>query len=157
MKEENKLHAKHLSTLLTQAGTLKEVDRIGTEAGILAQPQMNSSGALRGTNPPRRIGIWERTQQDGEIWYVRTGQKESFGFWSNLERIGPRNGRKRILLLGESVARGICYDPFFTPAMALEGILGSILAEPVEVIDLARTDIGLYELQTLIENSLALS
>lgn len=155
MKEENKLRAEHLSTLLAQAGTLEKVDEIAAEAGILAQPQMNSGSAVRGTNPPRKIGIWERKQQNGETWYIRT--KESFGFWSNLERIGPRDARKRILLLGESVARGICYDPFFTPAMALEQILGSVHAEPVEVIDLARTDIGLYELASLVEDSLALS
>jgi hypothetical protein len=157
MKEENNLPAEHLSTLLAQARTLEEADSIAAEAGILAQPHVNSTGALCGQNPPRKIGIWERTQENGDTWYIRTDQKESFGFWSNLERIGPRNGRKRILLLGESVARGICYDPFFTPAMALEQILGSILAEPVEVIDLARSDIGLHELQALIENSLALS
>lgn len=157
MKEENKLRAEHLSTLLARAGTLEEVDRIAAETGIVPQPQVNSNGASREVNPPRKIGIWERKQENGETWYVRTAQKESFGFWSNLERIGPRGGRKRILLLGESVARGICYDPFFTPAMALEKILSFILAEPVEVIDLARTDIGPYELGALIESSPALS
>jgi hypothetical protein len=157
MKEETKSRAEHLSTVLREAGTLDKVDRIAAEAGILAPLQAGPTAESSHPAQPRTIGIWERKQENGETWYVRTPQRESCGFWSNLERIGPKDSRKRILLLGESVARGTCYDPFFTPAMALDRILSCILSEPLEVIDLARTDIGLYELRGLIESSLALS
>jgi hypothetical protein len=45
-------------------------------------------------------------------------------WWANLGRIEPKEaGRARVVLIGESVARGYLYDPQFTPAMALEMML----------------------------------
>jgi hypothetical protein len=54
-----------------------------------------------------------------------------------------------VLFTGESVARGYLYDPSFTPASALQMMLeGHYGKDQVEVIDLARTNLG-YEIKDL--------
>ncbi len=90
-----------------------------------------------------RIGIWERKK--GATYFVRRFDMfNDWYLWANLGRIEPKSTKKRIILLGESVARGYLYDPQFTPAMALEHLLGpSFKTGGIEVLDLARTDQGL--------------
>jgi hypothetical protein len=61
----------------------------------------------------------------------------------------PAKG-KRVLWLGESAARGYFYDPVWTPAMALQGMLDDALGDRrAEVIDLAQTSIGMMPLLDL--------
>jgi len=57
--------------------------------------------------------------------------------------------KRRVLLIGESVARGYLYDPEFTPALALEKIVEPHFGDDgIEVIDLARTNLG-YKVREL--------
>lgn len=92
-----------------------------------------------------RVGIWERRQENGKSYFARrVDMIEDWNYWANLGRIEAKTGRRRVVFIGESVARGYLYDPQFTPAMALQKILESRLGEgEVEVIDLARTNLGL--------------
>jgi len=94
---------------------------------------------------PHRIGIWEPKQEDGKTYFVRSKEMvKDWNYWSNIGRIEPKGNRLRVVFMGESVARGYLYDPQYTPAMALEGILKSELqGEEVEVLDLARTNLGM--------------
>lgn len=94
---------------------------------------------------PDRIGIWERRNENGRSYFVRRlDMIKDWNYWANLGRIEPKGERKRVVLIGESVARGYLYDPQFTPAMALETILeGQMGKGKVEVIDLARTNLAL--------------
>ena len=104
-----------------------------------------------------RIGIWEKKQEDGKTYFVRTKEAlKDWNFWANLGRIDAKGTKKRVVLIGESVARGYLYDPQFTPAMALERILQSQCGETeIEVIDLARTNLG-FELRELAISALQL-
>jgi len=97
------------------------------------------------TAAPNRVGIWEKKQENGETYFVRSKDKlEEWNYWANLGRIEPKGTKKRVVLIGESVARGYLYDPQFTCAMALETILKSQAdGAEIEVIDLARTNLGL--------------
>src|SRR5262245_26722499 len=50
-----------------------------------------------------RIGIWRPATIDGERWFVRDAAPDEARSWADVERIGPKRGR-RIVLLGESCA-----------------------------------------------------
>lgn len=110
------------------------------------QPKVSSVGRADIT----RVGIWEKKQENGQTYFVRSKDKlEDWNYWANLGRIEAKGTRKRVLLIGESVARGYLYDPQFTCAMALEKVLHSQMGQDaVEVIDLARTNLG-FEVQDL--------
>jgi tetratricopeptide (TPR) repeat protein len=106
-----------------------------------------------------RVGIWQLTSTDGESSYVRISTNDIMetSRWSDRSRIELKNGKRRVVLLGESVARGLFYDPWFNPASALETILGTIdETRDVEVIDLARTDCGAGMLMELAASCLQL-
>jgi hypothetical protein len=93
---------------------------------------------------PGSIGIWEPKTKDGRVSYVRSRQTiADWPRWANIARIDPKHTRWRILFLGESVARGYLYEPFYTPAMVLQSLLEGVLGKgSVEVLDLARTDMA---------------
>jgi hypothetical protein len=100
-----------------------------------------------------RVGIWEAQEKSGEVSFVRMQTGEPWSFWANEPRIGPKTARKRVVLLGESVARGFFYDPKFNPASALRSLLQR---DNVEVVDLARIDLTIRQLEQLMFDSLAL-
>ncbi|MBZ5521516.1 MAG: hypothetical protein LAP21_04585 [Acidobacteriia bacterium] len=100
-------------------------------------------GSQAGAAGHDQLGIWERKK--GAPYFVRRlDMFNEWYLWANLGRIEPKSTKKRVLLMGESVARGYLYDPQFTPAMALEHMLGPYFKTgDVEIVDLARTDQGL--------------
>lgn len=105
-----------------------------------------------------KIGIWKPFWNDGNCYYERDmANQEEFYLWAKNHRIAPKGKNNRILLLGESVARGYFYDPFITPAIILEDLLNSNLGEKnVEVIDLARSNIEIPLLTKLTTSCLKL-
>ena len=105
----------------------------------------------------RHVGIWERRTENGNTTFVRLLEHlDTWHFWANLGRIEAKGAKRRVLLIGESVARGYLYDPDFTPAMALQTILEEQFGEgEIEVIDLARTNLG-YEVRELALSALQL-
>ncbi|HKP81702.1 MAG TPA: hypothetical protein VJT69_06780 [Pyrinomonadaceae bacterium] len=101
-----------------------------------------------------RVGTWEAAD-DGSFVRVETG--DPWHFWANVQRIPPKGPRRRIVLLGESVARGLLYDPQFNPARALQEMMNAACgASEIEVIDLARTDLSHKQLQNFITPALHL-
>ncbi|MFG2121004.1 hypothetical protein [Streptomyces sp. NPDC048710] len=58
---------------------------------------------------------------------------------------------RRVVLVGESAARGFLLDPGLTPADVLQGELADG-AEPVQCVDLARTGAGIADLAGLVES-----
>jgi hypothetical protein len=117
-------------------------------------------GAQEEVQPPQkpgRIGIWEPKSKAGRVSYVRSLDSiADWPRWANLARIDPKHTRWRILFLGESVARGYLYEPFYTPAMVLQSLLEGVLGKgSVEVVDLARTDMG-TEIKDLATSAAAL-
>jgi hypothetical protein len=106
---------------------------------------------------PGRVGIWEPKFIDGELCFIRARGSERWSLWAPVGKIRVRREAKRVVLLGESVARGFFYDPRFNPALALQNILHSALgAEDVDVIDLARIGIQLKPLTKLVQEAIAL-
>lgn len=134
----------------------------------LAEPEPNTSSspssiaaappAAVDESTPVRVGTWQSKTVDGEQVFVREHTGEPWYLWAQVPRIPPKRNRRRVVLVGESVARGYLYDPNFNPASALREILREVCGpDAIDVVDLARTDLGLAQLQRLIQESLALA
>jgi len=102
-----------------------------------------------------RVGTWEAADDVNGRSFVRVETGDPWHFWANVQTI-PRKGlRRRIVFLGESVARGLLYDPQFNPALALQEMMNAACGtSEIEVIDLARTDLSHKQLQNLITPAL---
>jgi len=137
-----------LVRLLRLGGLLGESDRaVGRGTDVTFGP----------TPHPDHVGIWERKLENGKECFVRRMETISeWDYWcQNLGRIEKKGSKKRVVFIGESVARGYLYDPEFTPAIALEMILQPHFEEGVEVIDLARTNLS-HEIKHLAVSALQL-
>ncbi|HEX6903343.1 MAG TPA: hypothetical protein VF789_26740 [Thermoanaerobaculia bacterium] len=116
--------------------------------GLLNLPEKSSSSAR-----PGFVGIWK----GGPDGYQRAeALRDEWRFWADVQLIPPKGERKRLLLLGESVARGFLYDPDFNPAKALEACVPAVLGQPVEIVDLAKTNLTGPQLTNLISTAPAL-
>lgn len=99
------------------------------------------------------VGIWKR-RDDNQLEYVINEEKaKEWNYWSKTATIPEKSNRKRVLLLGESVARGYFYDPEYNPSKELNHLLNHHSEEAFEVIDLARTDLNYEMLTKLIHQS----
>lgn len=133
---------------------------LASEDGTLVLARLQSlalAARLTGASPrpaetEGRIGVWEpRLAADGALEFVRSEAcAHEWRFWADVERIPPK-ARRRVVLLGESAARGYLYDPAVTPATVLQRMLPG-----AEVVDLARTDLTAPELASLLDGLHAL-
>jgi len=137
-----------------------------------ADPRPESTAPLPDAPPPQpapqRVGIWKRDAH-GNPWTRDPSLKAQWRFWADIDAIPLKSDRQRILLLGESVARGYLFDPWLTPALVLERMLNDVLGDPIpgdavpgdpaldhpsrdryEVVDLARTDLAFRDLIPLL-------
>jgi hypothetical protein len=143
-----------------------EVIRTLRLMGLFSQPACQPFNGARSeaasdaawSAAPDRVGIWERKLKDGDSYFARrVDMMAEWNYWANVGRIAPKGASRRVVFIGESVARGYFYDPQFTPAMSLEKILSSRLGEgEVEVVDLARTSLEMDGLSALARSALAL-
>jgi hypothetical protein len=133
-----------------------EAIRLLRQAGFLSPVCPSAPGRPRvpdsmpGTRNGEWVGIWERKQENGQTYFARRKEiATEWSLWANVGKIEPKKAKRRVVLIGESVARGFLYDPQFTPAMALDKILRSQLGkDEVEVVDLARTNLS-FEVREL--------
>jgi hypothetical protein len=103
-----------------------------------------TAGKLRSDSREERVGIWARPTGTTGAFVRAPATMADWPLWAGVGRIEPKKSRRRVVLIGESVARGWFYQPHYTPALVLNAMLGSVLApQTVEVIDLARTDLTL--------------
>lgn len=125
----------------------------GDGAGSLAEESKTS-----GDKPGKlRVGTWEATDEPAGRSFVRVNTDDPWHLWANIQKIPPKGSRRRVVLIGESVARGLLYDPHFTPALALQQIMNAACGPAkIEVVDLARTDLVHEQLQKLITQALHL-
>jgi hypothetical protein len=121
------------------------------------QPYADVSRIEVGNANTSVVGIWRKKSKAKDAPFIRDKNSDTFE-WADKETIEPKRCKWRVVLTGESVARGYLYDPEFNPASALEGMLHSHLATgEVEVIDLAKSSMTMHPLKALIGQSLALS
>jgi len=125
--------------------------------------QLSDSGDGRGSlteetpvdKPEKlRVGIWEAT---GDGSFVRLNTEDRSHLWASALKIPPKGPRRRVVLVGESVARGFLYDPDFTLAEALQKIMDAACGpDKIEVVDLARIGLNHEQLQELLVQALHL-
>ena len=127
--------------------------------GLLSdQPQTSYSRFEIGDENTLSLGVWRRESPGKKMPFVRDpGKNDEWFYWANQERIEPKRTRWRVVLLGESVAKGYFYDPHFTPAGVLQKILQSVLGlEKIDVVDLTKSNLRVPELRSCLGQSLAL-
>jgi len=125
-------------------------------ASAAANPLALPAAASKNGNDPasRRIGIWEPRLKNNEVSFVRAAVPgEPTSFWARCGIIQPKRNKKRVVLLGESVARGFFYDPSFNPASALQTLLRSGGSQEMEVVDLARSNLTFEPLIDILQAS----
>ncbi|HDY86192.1 MAG TPA: hypothetical protein ENI26_13720 [Methylophaga aminisulfidivorans] len=102
------------------------------------------------------VGIWKKNPQTGDF-ERDMAYSADWNFWAQQSTISAKKTAKRLVLAGESVARGMLYDPGYTPSQVLSTMLEQAHGESVEVIDLARTNADISVLQEVVEASEQLS
>src|SRR5262249_29966190 len=141
--------------------------RISAASRLEVLPQCFEGLLHENTSSPRHVvpenavdpnvGIWVPQPEHNGMAYVRRATDTQSCLWADVERIEPKGQRKRIVLLGESAARGYFYDPEFNPAMALRSILENAAGvDAIEIIDLACIDQSADELLLLAKSALRL-
>ncbi|MEL7003263.1 MAG: hypothetical protein AAFN93_11095 [Bacteroidota bacterium] len=101
------------------------------------------------------IGIWVREGESEDEYFRNVEKISEWKMWSSTPSIQLKTDKKRLVLLGESVARGYLYDPYYNVAKALEGAL-TREQEGYDVVDLAKVSIEMDELTNLTLQSLKL-
>jgi hypothetical protein len=125
--------------------------------GLLAGLAKNSATHDAAPDRTGRIGIWEPRGAAEPGAYERSAAlRAHWPYWADVQTIPAKGEKKRIVLLGESVAYGFFYAPGFTPAQVLERLVSDILGTAVEVVDLARAGLLAAELGALAGGALAL-
>ncbi len=104
------------------------------------------------------VGIWKKKILNGSEVYQRDIEKYSeWHSWANVNQLPAKSDKKRIVLLGESVARGYFYAPKYSVAKELEAVLTKSKAfQGVEVIDLSKNSLLIDQLQELTQSCVQL-
>lgn len=104
-----------------------------------------------------RVGIWEAMDEPTGRSFVRVNTGDPWHLWANVQKIPPKGARRRVLLVGESAAKGFLYHPRFTTAQGLQQIMNTACGPgKIEVVDLARNNLLQAELEELITQALHL-
>lgn len=150
--QEQRQTADRLARLLGDqrgAETLVELQR-------LSRPRAGEGAAGPGqpqARRPRSAGIWEIVDTPGGAGLRRRPKVPLWEscVWSADEEVPGKGDARRVLLTGESTARGYLLDPVFNPAIALRHFLGEAPGGvQYQCVDLAQTSIRLPQLRRLI-------
>lgn len=104
------------------------------------------------------IGIWKKERgNDGHHYRRDAAMRNDWHNWADVETFALRPGAKKIVFLGESVARGYLLDPAYNPAKILQHLLDMHTSPGgTQLIDLARSSMLFSELQALVRETAVL-
>ncbi|GAA1287820.1 hypothetical protein [Saccharothrix xinjiangensis] len=104
-----------------------------------------------------RVGIWRVVAGPGGPGLRRANAPAAIRrLWADAPEVGGKGDRARVVLIGESVARGYLLDPVITPAAALQAALDRCAPGAHQCVDLARTGIEIRELSAVVRDLPAL-
>ncbi len=83
------------------------------------------------------VGVWRAERTADGVALRRTQQPEGC-HWADVDYVPPPAGARRVVVIGESVARGCSYAPFFTPTGALARQLDRVAPDEYQCVDLAK-------------------
>lgn len=103
-----------------------------------------------GTPPEPTIGAWRVVPTpDGPELRRRDLDPAELRTWADVEHVPAAGRDARVVLLGESSARGFLLDPVYNPAIALQRRFDAI-GDGVQVVDLAHTGADIPDLLAVI-------
>ena len=104
------------------------------------------------------VGIWQKEIRNGYSYYKRDVNKRmEWHLWADVHELPLKTKKKRILLFGESAARGFLYDPYYNVAQELQSLLDHATSKDhIEIIDLSRISMVINNMQELLKQSLQL-
>jgi hypothetical protein len=116
----------------------------------------SSEGVKAPANTPGkpRVGIWEASDEPTGRSFVRVNTGDPWHLWANVQKIPPKGQRRRVVLMGESAAKGYLYNPRFTPAQALQQMMNAACGPATQIVDLARSNLLHEPLRELITQAL---
>jgi hypothetical protein len=145
---DSKQKAAQLATLLAE-GEGRQILSLMSDLKLLDVDTTQAVHTPPGSHPT--IGIWEAQQRPDGVHLVRSKKlRHEWSGWADIEEFHPKSGKRRVVVIGESVAHGWFLAPAFTPCKVLAQMLG----EDTEVLDLSRINMALPQAMQL--NSLAL-
>lgn len=149
--ESKKSIADKLSTLLPvknlqeKEEAIDELRKLGYNDEIESPKSVNVFDSF----PQGNVGIYKPKEVDGKIIYERDIEYiNRWTFFADKPTIPAKGDEKRVVFLGESVARGFLLDPDYTPAFVLNKLINTNSKnDKFEVIDLAETNLGMQGLK----------
>lgn len=144
--DASRLYTRRLSELLSSADgalTLAAMQKLRGPAPAADRPRVPRPDG-------ETIGVWRR---DGADFVRDEDRRSEWRYWAEIEKLPLDEERRRVVLLGESVARGYYYDPGTNFALLLGDCLQQVSGlDGVDVLDLARTDASSHVLlRSLLE------
>ncbi|AJY64763.1 hypothetical protein B7759_05027 [Burkholderia glumae] len=91
------------------------------------------------------IGCWRRGADHPQRFERVQDAQGNWRTWADLDHFELDGTARRVVFVGESAGRGFLYDPYLTPAGVLHKHLERLSASPVQVLDLARTNMSFTE------------
>lgn len=155
-KESLKKTAEEYAYLIDLGETNSEkVKKIRKELGFDNKPLSNNNSSKIEVEDMEHIGIWKPKIIDGKKQFVRDKKYASkFWFYSDIPVISPKSNKKRVLFIGESVARGYLFSPYFTPAKYLQTFMDeNTNDEGYEIVDLSCISINMEDITRLCRQS----
>ena len=122
----------------------------GTGGGAPA----TSVGAGGPTANGRVVGVWESS--DGATFTRARSRSAEWGHWADRHTLTVTKSARRVVLLGESVARGFLYDPKFNVAKGLEQMFRVATGAGIDMVDLACLGQQMPELIATLRASMVL-
>jgi hypothetical protein len=105
----------------------------------------------------QRLGIWKKLPGSKNVYERDPAMSGDWMSWASHHRIELRPEAKKIVLLGESIARGYFFDPKYNPAIILQHLL-DLQPEGLntQVVDLARSGLSFSDLNDLAAEAAAI-
>jgi hypothetical protein len=134
-------------------------DLLSSERGaeILAEMQRISAVSQRRSGRPQRrpsaepvasVGPWQLMRTDEGVALQAARVTDD---WAAVREVPPPGSARRVVLLGESSARGYLLDPAYPPAVALQAMLDTASPGGYQCVDLARTGADLRTLTSVAD------
>ncbi len=148
-------------TFLADALARLLADERGT-ATVRALREVQRAAAVTAPDTPRRpsatplhVGAWRLVDTEhGRGLRRRTelspGERS---VWADVDEVPGKGDAARVVLVGESTARGYLLDPVTNPARALQRHLDTVPDRRYQCLDLARISIDLPDLHRLVRAS----
>lgn len=145
--------AKRLAGLLSDergARTLAELQKLARRTR--QDPSTAPGGRQPLAGASAVVGVWDIVDAtQSPALHRRTDNASEHWLWADIAEVPPKGSRRRLVLLGESTARGYLLDPILTPAAVLQHALdGASGPGAWQCVDLAKTNARIVDLTRVV-------